>query len=239
MKIKCLALDDEPYALKQIAGYIEKTPFLELSGSCINAFEAIELIASNDIDVIFADINMPQMSGMDLAKTLPAGTCIVFTTAFSQFAAESYKVDALDYLLKPITYDDFLRAANKAMERFLLQSEKSTKLKSNKEFLFIKSEYKTIRINFNEIIYIQSMSEYVQFHLSVNKTIMSLLSLKSLESQLPEDVFMRVHRSFIVNLQKIRTVERNEIIYDNGVIVPVGQQYLLKFQEFIDKNFII
>lgn len=239
MKLKCLAIDDEPYALKQIAGYIEKTPFLELVGSCSNAYEAIELFKTIEVDVVFVDIQMPQMTGMEFAKTLPSGTCIVFTTAYSQYAAESYKVDAVDYLLKPITYDDFLRSANKALDWVTFQNEKKLNIKSNKEFLFIKSEYKTIRINFNEIRYIQSMSEYVQIHLMNSKPIMSLLSLKSLETQLPEEMFMRVHRSYIVNLQKINIIERNEIIYDNGVIVPVSQQYLSKFQEFVDKNFIV
>ncbi len=239
MKIKCLAVDDEPYALKQIADYILKTPFLELSGKCSNAFEAMEHMASKDIDIIFVDVSMPEMSGLDFVKTLPAGTGAIFTTAYSQFAVESYKLDAIDYLLKPISYDDFLRAANKGKEWVRLIQQKNSDVKSNKNFLFIKSEYKTIRINFNEIRYIQGMSEYVQIHLINSKPIMSLLSLKSLEAQLPDNMFMRVHRSFIVNLQKINIIERNEIIYDDGVIIPVSQQYLSNFQDFVDKNFIL
>jgi two-component system LytT family response regulator len=239
MKIKCLAIDDEPYALKQIADYILKTPFLELSGKCSNAFEAMEHMASNEVDIIYVDVSMPEMNGLDFVKTLPAGTGAIFTTAYSQFAVESYKLDAIDYLLKPISYDDFLRAANKGKEWVRLIQQKNSDVKSNKNFLFIKSEYKTIRINFNEIRYIQGMSEYVQIHLINSKPIMSLLSLKSLEAQLPDNMFMRVHRSFIVNLQKINIIERNEIIYDDGVIIPVSQQYLSNFQDFVDKNFIL
>jgi DNA-binding LytR/AlgR family response regulator len=237
MKIKCLAIDDEPYALKQIADYITKTPSLELSGSCSNAFEAMEKMSSQEIDLIFIDINMPQMSGMDFAKTLAPGTNIIFTTAYSQYAVESYKVDAIDYLLKPISYDDFLRAANKA-QKFILQKLNEMAEKSLKEYFFVNSEGKMMKINLQDIDFIESMSEYVKIHLKDKTHVVTLMRLKNLEDFLPQEWFMRVHRSYIVNTRNITTIERNRIIFYGNVYIPVSDQYKTDFKKFIDDNFL-
>lgn len=237
MNIKCLAIDDEPYALKQIADYVQKTPFLELAGKCSNVFEAMDILASHHIDLIFIDINMPQMSGMDFAKTLPPGTNLIFTTAYSQYAVESYKVDAIDYLLKPIAYDDFLRAANKA-HKFISQEKDEPDEKPVKDHFFVNSEGKILKISLNDIDYIESMSEYVKICL-MNKThIMTLLRMKNLEECLPKDCFMRVHRSYIVNIRNITTIERNRIVFYGNVYIPVSEQYKADFKKFIDKNFL-
>jgi DNA-binding LytR/AlgR family response regulator len=237
MKIKCLAIDDEPYALKQIADYILKTPFLELTGSCSNAFEAMELMASYEIDLIFIDINMPQMSGMDFAKSLPPGTNMIFTTAYSQYAVESYKVDAIDYLLKPVTYDNFLRSANKA-QKYISQNLNIQGEIVIKDHFFVNSDNKIMKINLQDIDFIESMSEYVKINLNNKTHVVTLLRLKNLEEFLPRDWFMRVHRSYIVNTRNITTIERYRIIFYGDVYIPVSEQYKADFKKFIDKYFL-
>jgi DNA-binding LytR/AlgR family response regulator len=237
MIIKCVAIDDEPLALNLLTDYIKQTPFLVLIEKFTNPVKAFNYLCENETDLLFVDIQMPDLSGLDIVSKLKNKPLLIFTTAYSEYAMEGFKADAIDYLLKPIDYPDFLKAVNKAKEWIYAKKGKSIDIQSNKEFLFIKSEHKIIRINFNDIIYIQGMSEYVKIHLTNSKPIMSLLSLKSLENQLPEIMFMRVHKSYIVNLQKINVIERNVIHYDDGTIIPVSQQYKGKFIEYIDKNF--
>ncbi|MFZ4563829.1 MAG: LytR/AlgR family response regulator transcription factor [Bacteroidales bacterium] len=236
--IRCIAIDDEPLALKQIAGYIGKTPFLELAGVCESALQALELLENTAVDLMFVDINMPDLSGMDFVKTLENPPKIVFVTAYSDYALEGFRVDAIDYLLKPIGYGDFLKSANKVKTWFDAQPVKVSEVTSNKDFLFIKSEYKILRINFDDIKYIEAMSEYIRIHLMNSKPVMTQISMKALEDQLPEDRFMRVHRSFIINLSKISVIERNRIVFDGTTYIPVSDQYKNRFQAFIDKNFL-
>ena len=236
--IRCIAIDDEPLALKQIADYISKTPFLELAGLCESALQALELLDKTPVDLMFVDVNMPDLSGMDFVKTLENPPFIVFVTAYSEYALEGFRVDAIDYLLKPISYSDFLKSANKVKAWFDAMQQKPAEVMSNKDFLFIKSEYKILRINFDDIKYIEAMSEYIRIHLVNSKPVMTQLSMKSIENQLPEDRFMRVHRSFIINLSKISVIERNRIIFDGTVYIPVSDQYKSKFQNYIEKNFL-
>ncbi|HKJ43531.1 MAG TPA: LytTR family DNA-binding domain-containing protein [Sunxiuqinia sp.] len=238
MILKCLAIDDEPLALKQMVSYIQQTPFLELVRACSSAFEAMEILNEQSVDLMFVDINMPGLSGMDFVKTLANPPKIIFTTAYSEFAVEGFRVDAIDYLLKPIAYDHFLKAASKARERFQPAKPAAEKLESNDESLFIKSEYKIVRIHINDIQYVEGMREYVRFHLVNEKPLMSLLSMKSVEEKLPADQFMRVHRSYIVNLRQVSVVERNRIIFDGLVRIPVSDQYKEKFQQYLDRNFL-
>jgi two-component system, LytTR family, response regulator LytT len=236
--IRCIAIDDEPLALTQIAGYINKTPFLELVGQYASALQAIGVMGNTSIDLMFVDINMPDLNGLDFVRTLESPPKIVFVTAYSEYALEGFRVDALDYLLKPISYVDFLKSANKAKSWFDNQPQKSVELRSDKDFLFIKSDYKVLRINFSDIIYIEGMSEYIKIHLANSKPVMTLLSMKFIEEQLPTDRFMRVHRSYIVNLSKISVIERNRIVFDGKVYIPVSEQYKVRFQEYVDKNFL-
>jgi len=236
--IRCIAIDDEPLALRQIADYIKKTLFLELVGKCESAITAFGLLESTPVDLLYVDINMPDLSGMDFVKTLENPPKIVFVTAYSEYALEGFRVDALDYLLKPISYVDFLRSANKVKSWFDTHKQKSVEVKSSKEFLFIKSDYKMLRINFDDIKYIEGMSEYIRIHLMNAKPVMTLLSMKSIEEILPSELFMRVHRSYIVNLSKILVIERNRIIFDGNIYIPVSDQYKNKFQEYIDKNYL-
>lgn len=236
--IRCIAIDDEPLALEQISGYIQKTPFLELSGMFESALQAIEIINTAPIDLMFVDINMPDLNGLDFVKSLDRPPKIVFVTAYSEHALEGFRVDALDYLLKPIGYSDFLKSANKVKSWFDLNPQKPDEVNSNKEFLFIKSEYKIVRINFDDIKYIEGMNEYIRIHLTNSKPVMTLLSMKAIEEQLPKDKFMRVHRSFIVNLSKITVIERSRIVFDIDTYIPVSEQYKDKFQNYVDTNFL-
>jgi DNA-binding LytR/AlgR family response regulator len=236
--IRCIAIDDEPLALKQIAGYIKKTPFLELVGQYESALKTIEALENSRVDLMYVDINMPDLSGMDFVKTLENPPMVVFVTAYSEYALEGFRADAIDYLLKPISYADFLKSANKVRSLIDTRHYLSDEIKSNKDFLFIKSDYKLLRINFDDIKYIEGMSEYIRIHLTNSKPVMTLMSMKSVEDILPSDRFMRVHRSYIVNLTKISVVERNRIIFDGNVYIPVSEQYKKSFQSYIDKNFL-
>jgi two-component system LytT family response regulator len=238
MKIRCLAIDDEPLAVKKIAGYIQKVPFLELVAECRSAAEAMSIMDANDIQLLFIDINMPDISGMEFVKSLTNKPNVVFTTAYSEYAVEGFQVDAIDYLLKPITFSNFLKAANKVKNRIELSTNNQKEsVQTTANHLFVKSEYKLIRIELDDIKYIESQHEYIKIHLANSTAVSTQLSLKSIEEILPADRFMRVHRSFIVNLAKISVIERNRIVFDGKTYIPVSDQYKEKFQEYIDGNF--
>ena len=237
MKITCLAIDDEPLAVQKIAGYIHKTPFLELVAQCRNPLEAMEILEKNEVQLLFIDINMPEMSGMEFVKSLTNKPYIVFTTAYSEYAVEGFEVNATDYLLKPVSYSSFLRAANKVKDMIGLTAKRESPVNATAAgHLFVKSEYKLVRIDFDDIKYIESMHEYISINLAGSKPVMTLMSMKSIEEKLPSDRFLRVHRSFIVNLSKISVIERNRIVFDGKVYIPVGEQYKSSFQSYIDQN---
>lgn len=238
MIIKCIAIDDEPLALKQIESYINKTPFLELVALCQSAFEAMECLKENDIDLMFVDINMPDLNGMDFVKSLSTKPQVIFTTAYSEYAMEGFQVDALDYILKPISYPVFLKAATKAKTWFDMNQKSVETIQTSPDFLFVKSEYKLIRIALADIKYIESANEYIQIHLVNDSPVTTLIRLKTMEEQLPKDRFMRVHRSFIVNLDQVKVIERNRIIFDQKVFIPIGEQYKDAFQSYVDKIFL-
>lgn len=237
--ITCIAIDDEPLALKQMAGYIEKTPFLVLAGQFESALQAISWLQENQVDLMFVDINMPDLNGMEFVKSLNNPPGVIFTTAYSEYALEGFRVDAIDYLLKPIGYGDFLKASEKALERIGKKEEAVSQVESDGNFLFVKSEYKILRINLNDIRYIEGMREYVRIHIENQRPVMALMSMKKLEAFLPVQRFMRVHRSYIVNLEKVNTIERNRILFDPDVRIPVSEQYKEAFQEYLDKNFLV
>lgn len=240
MKLKCIAIDDEPLALKQIISYIERTPSLELIDAVSSAIDAYEILENNEVDLLFCDINMPELNGMDFIKSLGGKTGVIFTTAYSEYAVEGFKVDAIDYILKPIGYDRFMEAVVKAKQRLNTTEpdRKNEEVDQKEGYLFIKSEYKIVRIDLNNIKYIEGQREYVRIHLSEQKPVMTLLSFKKLLEKLPQDQFMRVHRSYIVNLKKITTIERMRILFDGDVRIPVSEQYKDEFQKFVDENFL-
>ncbi len=236
--IKVIAIDDEPLALKLVAGYIEKTPGLKLVGKFDNPVDASEFLADVNVDLIFVDIQMPDLSGIEFTRLIEKGPKVIFTTAYEKYALEGYKLEIVDYLLKPFSYEEFLTAVNKAQNLLRLENKSLNKVDVNSEFLFLKSDYKIKRINFNNILYIEGMKDYVKVYLQNSPApVLSITSLKLLESKLPESKFMRVHRSFIVNLEKIDTIERSRIVFGKEYI-PVSEQYKDKFQLYLDKNFL-
>lgn len=237
MKINCLAIDDEPLALKQVGSYIERTPFFELVALCTSAVEAMKYLVDDKIDLMFVDINMPDLSGMEFVQSLGKKPQVIFTTAYSEYAIQGFQVDALDYLLKPISYAVFLKSANKAMAWFDLKNKPLEAQQASQDYLFVKSDYKLIRIMLSDISYIESSNEYITIHQVHDKPVTTLMRLKSMEEQLPEKLFMRVHRSFIVNLEKVKVIERNRIVFDAKTYIPIGDQYKEKFQQFVDKSF--
>jgi len=239
MKIRCLAIDDEPLALKQISSYIEKTPFLEMVSLFQSAFDAKAFLANNEVDLMFVDINMPDINGMDFVKSLEIRPQIIFTTAYSEYAIEGFQVDAIDYILKPISYESFLKSVNKAKTWFELSQKQAEIIQTTPDYLFVKSEYKLRRILLSEIKYIESANEYIQIHMINDEPVTTLIRLKTMEEQLPKNKFMRVHRSFIVNLDRVTEIERNRIIFDKKVHIPIGDQYKEHFQTFIDKTFLV
>ena len=236
--IRCIAIDDEPFALKQIESYIDKTPFLEKVALYDSALQVAEEFLHEQVDLMFVDINMPDLSGMDFVKTLDNPPKVIFTTAYSEYAVEGFRVEALDYLLKPISYPDFYKSVLKAKSWFEINQKNQLQVRNDSQFLLIKSDYRIVRINFKDINYIEAMSEYVKIYLTGSKPVMSLLSMKSLEEQLPPDQFMRIHRSYIVNLSQISIIERGRIVFDGKIYLPVSEQYKNKFQAWVDKNFI-
>ena len=238
MKLKTIAIDDEPLALRLVSDYIGKTPFLELTGEFDNPLDAIDFLSTQSVDLIFVDIQMPDLTGIEFIRSLEAAPKIVFTTAYEKYALEGFKLNALDYLLKPFSYEEFLKAAQKARKLSEMEVNSIPSIEANNQFLFLKSEYKIRRINFNDILYIEGLKDYIKVYTTgEDKPVLSLNSMKSLEQKLPENKFMRVHRSFIVNLDRIDTIERSRIIFGKTYI-PVSDQYRDKFQEYLDKNFL-
>lgn len=238
--IKCLAIDDEPLALAQLSGYISRVPFLSLVKSCSDAFEAMEVLAQEEIDLIFVDINMPDLNGLDFVRSLVVKPLVVFTTAYSEYAVEGFKIDAVDYLLKPFEFQDLLKAADKARKQYeyrLLEQGEGGGISQIKDgSLFVKSEYRVIRIDIAKIKYIEGMSEYVRIFVEEEeKPIITLISLHKLEERLPAQQFMRVHRSYIVNMQKIKEISRLRIIFDGTTYIPVGDNYKEQFTEYIER----
>jgi len=250
MTINCIAVDDEPLALGLVCSFIEQTPFLNLVGRYSSAVAALKAIHAQKIDVAFLDIQMPDLNGIELARVLDNSKAnkprIIFTTAYNQFALEGYKVDALDYLLKPFNYEEFLHAANKALAYVeLLEKSNVTATPTvtatipeeriEDEYLFLKVEYQLVRIALNDILYIEGLKDYVKVWLkSAEKPILSLTSLKSLEEKLPSKKFMRVHRSFIVSLDKINSSTRNALQIGK-INITVGDQYKEAFSQFLSK----
>ncbi|MEZ7498108.1 LytTR family DNA-binding domain-containing protein [Flavobacterium sp. Arc3] len=237
LKISCVIVDDEPMALNLVESYVDKTPFLVLKKKCSSAIEALEFLKTTPVDLLFLDIQMPDLSGIEFSKMLPKETRIIFTTAFDQYALEGFKVEALDYLLKPFDYAEFLAASNKANTWFeLVKGKQHNELPVEKEFLFVKSEYKQLRIKLADVLYFEGLKDYIKIWLKDNpKPILTLMSLKSLQEELPETQFMRVHRSFIVALKNIEVVERSQIVINNQRIT-IADQYKSKFLDFINSN---
>ena len=241
--IRCLAIDDEPLALQQLVAYISKVPFLELAAQCQSALEARTFLENDTVDAIFCDINMPDLNGMDFVKSLTVPPLIVFTTAYSEYAVEGFRVNAVDYLLKPFGMQDFQRAAMRLKERMGEGKEESGKRKENAESnddntLFLKTDYRIVKVSIPDIVYIEGMSEYLKVWIEGEpKPIITLLSMKKMEERLP-DYFMRIHRSYIINLTKIQEVNKNRVIMGPDTYLPIGDLYKDAFQTYLNTKYL-
>lgn len=258
--IRCLAIDDEPLALQQLINFISKIPYLELVSACSNAMDAKEVLSHEMIDAIFCDINMPDLNGMDFIKSLSCPPLVVFTTAYSEYALEGYKVDAVDYLLKPFGLDEFRYAAEKLLKRIgetepeqgaatpapvrPASEQPIQKIEACTDSLFVKVENRMVRITLSKVIYIEGMSEYLKIHLMgtderglSKKPVIALYSLKRIEERLP-DVFMRIHRSYIINLRYVKEVSKTRVTMENNVILPIGELYKENLNNYLLRNYI-
>lgn len=241
--IKCIIVDDEPLAVAQLEKYVERVPFLVNVGSCSSAAEAMEILSTGSVDAMFVDINMPDIDGVQFVRSLLNPPLVVFTTAYSEYAIDGFRLDAVDYLLKPIAFEDFLKASNKLNRIYSMNNSAQPAVEQGEEVcrdcLYVKSDYRMLRVPISSIKYIESMSEYVRIFVDDNpKPIVSLLSMKKIEESLPAGDFMRVHRSYLINLNKVKEVSKMRLVYDGGVYVPIGEMYKDAFFEYIDKHFI-
>ena len=230
MNIRCLAIDDEPLALQQLVAYIKKVPFLELEAQCQSAVEARAFLENDTVDAIFCDINMPDLNGMDFVKSLAVPPLVIFTTAYSEYAVEGFRVNAVDYLLKPFGLQEFQRAANRLRERLEGHRDESD--------IFLKTDYRIVKVSIPDIRYVEAMSEYLKVWIEGEpKPIITLLSMKKMEDRLPDD-FMRIHRSYIINLTKIQEVNKNRVKMDAQTSLPIGDMYKEAFQAYLETKFL-
>lgn len=233
MTLNCIIIDDEPLAAQLLASYAQKTTYLNLIGTFNSAVAAIKNVKEKRIDLIFLDIQMPELSGLEFATLLPPTCKIVFTTAFSQYAIDGYKVNAIDYLLKPISYDDFLKAANKALDSFTVVEKKD---EQEDRFIYVKSEYKLVRVLYDDILYIEGLKDYVKIYLDNNqRPIHSLMNMKTMEDYLPSPEFLRIHRSYIVHMPKVKAIDHSRLVIGENYL-PVSDSYKEELQQYLDSH---
>jgi DNA-binding LytR/AlgR family response regulator len=236
MTINCAIIDDEPLAAGLLKSYAEKTPFLQLIGTYGSALEAMKELRDHPAQLLFLDIQMPELSGIEFAKILPPETKVIFTTAFQQYAIEGYKVSALDYLMKPISYDDFLKAANKALDWFAVAQRQEAATRDR--FMFVKSDYKLVRVALDDILYIEGLKDYVRIYLQDGTRIMSLMNMKKLEDYLPRPEFLRTHRSYIVHMSKVQQIDRFRIVFGSEYI-PISDSYKDDVQQYFEQHTLV
>jgi DNA-binding LytR/AlgR family response regulator len=233
MTINCAIIDDEPLAAGLLESYVKKTPYLNLTGTYNSAITAMRDLRDNPVPLLFLDIQMPELSGVEFAKILPKDTKIIFTTAFPQYALEGYKVNALDYLLKPISYEDFLRATEKAQDWYNMPQKREAY--NDDRIMFIKSEYKLLRVHLDDILYVEGLKDYVRICLKNGEKIMSLMSMKKLEDYLPRPEFLRTHRSYIVHMPEVRSIDRFRIVFGD-IFIPISDNYKEEVQQYLDMH---
>lgn len=239
MSLRCLIIDDKPLAIDILADYVHKTPFLELVGSTLNPIEGLGILRNQKVDLVFLDIQMPELTGLQFMKIAGKQCLVILTTAYADYALDGYEHDVVDYLLKPIAFDRFYRAAEKALKQLSPPSTSAyvqpiPETKTGTEYLFVKTEHRIQRVTLRDVLYIEGVQNYVSIHTADTK-VMSLQTLKSLEEQLPTGDFMRVHRSFIINLRHITFVERGRIFMGDTVI-PIGDKYRDDLYKIIGAN---
>lgn len=238
MKLRTLIIDDEPIALEKLRNYASKVPFLELAAVCRNGIEAAEVIAGRQIDVVFTDINMPDMSGMDFVASLTSPPLVVFISAYADYAVDSYRLSAVDYLLKPYGFADFQRAANKVLEQYNLRAHQDRDNRDDEtaDSIFIKVDYKYVRVRLADIRYIKGCGEYLQIYVAgCASPLMTLSSFGAMMSRLPANI-LQVHRSYAVNMHAIQSISKNKIVMDADTVIPVGDSYKDGLQIYLDKH---
>lgn len=241
MKLSCWIIDDEPLAIELLESYVAKTSFLKLTGTYSSAMQAMQDSTTQSVDIIFLDIQMPEISGMEFAQFIKDETRIIFTTAFSEYALEGYRVDALDYLLKPISYTKFLEASKKALKWFEMKVSAQGKdafvsPSQEEEQMFVKADHKLIRILYKDILYIEGWKDYVKIHMKDKPhPTLSLMSMKGLEETLPSSKFIRIHRSFIIQKNKIDSISKNRVMIGDKEL-PIGESYKEDFIKMIDST---
>lgn len=238
--IRCIIIDDEPLALTQMEGYIKKIPYLELVAACQSAIDARGILEKEKIDAMFCDINLPELNGLDFVKSLENPPMVVFTTAYSEYAVEGFQLNAIDYLLKPFGCEEMKRAAEKIKKRYdALRTLQEVSQIDEDDAIFLKTEYKIVRINIGQIHYVEAMSEYLRIYLEGNsRPIIVLLSMKKMEERLPRRTFMRVHRSYIINLKMIQEISKNRISLGDDTEIPIGDSYRDQFNAYINSKFL-
>jgi two-component system LytT family response regulator len=238
MQHTCLIVEDEPLARNLLTEYVKKVSFLNLVKACSNPMEALDVLRTNTIDILFLDIQMPEITGITLLKILQKKPMVILTTAYSEYALESYELDVVDYLLKPITFDRFLKAVDKASQRItsptVHQSVEKTSVESSPGFVFVKDGTKLVKINLEDILYVEGLKDYVTIHTKTQKVV-TLQRLKSLEMQLPSDKFIRIHHSYIIALKAIDVIHKGEVQIGSAMI-PISDSYKKTFKDLIDKN---
>ncbi len=233
MTLNCAIIDDEPLAVELLESYVAKTPYLNLIGSYTNTVNAIHDLRENRIDVIYLDIQMPNLSGLEFAKIIPSTTKVILTTAFPQYAIEGYKVNAIDYLLKPISYEEFVRSTDKVME-WATQVHRQD-LNLNDRTIYVKTDYKLQQLSLDDILYVENYKDYVHFHMRNGERMSTKISMRRLEEFLPSPEFMRVHRSFVVRMPEVRTIERGNIVFGD-LYVPITDKYMEEVQRYLDQR---
>ena len=236
MTISCAIIDDEPLAAGLLESYAKKTPYLRLVGTYNSAIMAMKDLRENPVQLLLLDIQMPELSGIEFAKILPKDTRVIFTTAFPQYAVEGYKVNALDYLLKPVSYDDFLKSTDKALEWFSVVQRQDAYRRDR--FMFVKTDYKLQRVNLDDILFIEGLKDYVRFYLKDGERVMSLMSMKKLEEYLPKPEFLRTHRSYIVHMTETPLVDRFRIVFGDNYI-PISENYKDEVQNYFDMHTLV
>lgn len=236
MILTCAIIDDEPLAAGLLENYVKKTPYLNLRGTYSSAIVAMRDLRESPVQLLFLDIQMPELSGIEFAKILSKDTKVIFTTAFSQYAVDGYKVNAVDYLLKPISYEDFLKSTDKALERFALSMKQD--IYQRDRFMLVKSDYKLQRVCLDDVLYIEGLKDYVRFYMKDGESVMSLMSMKKLDEYLPKPEFLRTHRSFIVHMTEVRLVDRFRIVFDE-VFIPISENYKEDVQTYFDQHTLV
>ena len=248
--VTCIIVDDEPLAVRLLESFVQKTPQLQLEHSFTDSVEAFAWLKDHPVSLAFMDIQMPDLNGMELSRMLPEDTKVIFTTAFKEYAFESYEVNALDFLLKPIRYNKFLTAAEKARDWFVMKNQMTASLEESttgrvggtetenreRDSVFLRIDGELRQIAIEDILYVSGMKDYVVFYLEGNRKLVTHLTMKAVEDMLPATQFLRVHRSYIVALRKIRSIDRNSCIYIGNEVIRVTDAYKDAFKQFLDEN---